>query len=205
MQWEHRMPTSTRQCITRTTRERHYSPNIRRIDYSGKVHWRHVHYLDTVWQPKRMENFKENTPFGILEWEVEERKTSVNFLDLTKYINKNRIIKTRTYQRSINLYLYLTPSWVHPLSLIRRMIYGMLIKNDEHKCHWKHYIGITVLLLWRLAMHGWDTTLLQRTFNEASEKVETKYPTQTNKKTGYHNNGKHRIFIYTEYHSNGIT
>ena len=43
-------------------------------------------------------NFKEHLLFGILEWEVEERRMSVNFLDLTISINKYRKIDTRTYQ-----------------------------------------------------------------------------------------------------------
>ena len=51
--------------------------------------------METVWRPKCLENFKEHLPFGILEWEVEERTASANFLDLTISINKYRKINTR--------------------------------------------------------------------------------------------------------------
>ena len=65
--------------------------------------------------PNAWKNSKENTPFGILEWKVEEHKTSVKFLYLTISINKNRKIETRTYQKAINLYLYLLV-WLHGCS-----------------------------------------------------------------------------------------
>ena len=70
--------------------------------------------------PNAWKNFKENLLFVILEWEMEERTTSVNFLDLTIYINKDRKFETRTYQKAMNLYLYLLPTSAHPLSAIRR-------------------------------------------------------------------------------------
>ena len=39
--------------------------------------------------PNAWKNIKENPRFGILEWKVEERTTSVNFIDLTISINKD--------------------------------------------------------------------------------------------------------------------
>ena len=35
---------------------------------------------------------------------------------------------------------------------------------------------MTVLLFRWLVAHGWETTLLQRILNDATAKVETKYP-----------------------------
>ena len=52
--------------------------------------------------PNAWKNFKEHLPFGILEREVEERTTSVNFLYLTISINKYRKIDTRTYQKEMH-------------------------------------------------------------------------------------------------------
>ena len=126
--------------------------------------------------PNAWKNFKENAPFGILEWEVEERTTSVNFIDLTIYINKDCKIETITYQKAINIYLYPPTTFSHPLSTICGMIYGTLRKYNEQNNHQKHYIEMTVLLFRRLAAHGWDNGLLQHIFNDTSEKVETKCP-----------------------------
>ena len=94
-----------------------------------------------IWVPSDDPNawkiFKENLPFGILEWEVEEHTTSVNCLDLTISINEDRKIETRTYQRAMNIYLYLPPTSALPLSVIRGMIYGMLRKYDKQNSHQK--------------------------------------------------------------------
>ena len=72
---------------------------------------RFIDNMFSIWtpsdDPNAWENFKKNPRFGILEWEVEERKTSVDFLDLTISINKDHKIETRTYQKAINLYFYL--------------------------------------------------------------------------------------------------
>ena len=103
-----------------------------------------------IWKPSddpnAWKNFKEHLPFGILEWEVEELTTSANFLDLTISINKDRKINTRTYHKEMNLYLYLPLTSAHPLSVIRGMIYGMLINYDEQNSHQRHCIETTVLL-----------------------------------------------------------
>ena len=71
---------------------------------------------------------------------------SANFLDLTISINKYRKINTRTYQKAMNLYLYLPPTSAQPLSIMRGMIYGMLRKYDKQNSHQRHYIETTVLL-----------------------------------------------------------
>ena len=49
------------------------------------------------------EKFKGNPLFGILGCEVEECTTRVIFLYLSISINKDRIIRTITYQKSFNI------------------------------------------------------------------------------------------------------
>ena len=71
---------------------------------------------------------------------------SVKFIDPAMSIKKCRKIDTRTYQKAMNLYLYLPPTSAHRLSVIHGMIYGMLIKYDEQNSHQKHYIEMTMLL-----------------------------------------------------------
>ena len=131
-----------------------------------------------IWKPSNnpntWKNFKEHLPFGILEWEVEERTTSANFLDLTISINKYRKINTIIYQKAMNLYLYLPPTSAHPLSVICGMIYGILRKYDKQNSHQRHYIETTVLLFRRLATRGWDTTLLQTHLQRCHSKSRDK-------------------------------
>ena len=104
----------------------------------------------------------------------------------------------------MNLYLYLPPTSAQPLSVICGMIYGMLRNYDEQNSHQRHCIETTVLLFWRLATRGWDTTLLQLIFNDVTEKVETTCPSRTQERKVNTDNGRNRIFIHMEYHPNGI-
>ena len=85
---------------------------------------------------------------------MEERTTSVIFLDLTILVNNDRKIDTRTYQKAMNLYLYLPPKSAHPLGVIHGMICVMLIKYNKQNSRQKQYIEMTVLLFRKLATHG---------------------------------------------------
>ncbi len=49
-----------------------------------------------------------------LKWTTDSLSTSENFLDLTIYINKNRSIMTKTFQKECNLHLNILPHSAHP-------------------------------------------------------------------------------------------
>ncbi|KAL7539322.1 hypothetical protein ACHAWF_006376, partial [Thalassiosira exigua] len=66
---------------------------------------------------------KDAGDFGILRWTVEERSKEVIFLDLTIKINDSNRIKTRTYQKPINVYLYLHHADFDPPGELKGMIY----------------------------------------------------------------------------------
>ena len=61
-----------------------------------------------------------------LNWTFVQPTTSVNFLDITIYINLQGYIYTKTYQTSMNLFLYILPQSAHPLGLMKFLIYGLL-------------------------------------------------------------------------------
>ncbi|KAL3781382.1 hypothetical protein ACHAWO_010284 [Cyclotella atomus] len=62
-----------------------------------------------------------------LTWDIFKRKlsTSVDFLDLTLTISSNNIV-SRTYQKEMNLYLYIPPASAHPAGCIERTVYGLV-------------------------------------------------------------------------------
>jgi hypothetical protein len=73
-----------------------------------------------------------------LRWIVSDRTTSVDFLDLNLTINNGRIL-TRTFQKSMNLYLYIPPISAHPTSCFKGLIVGNFLRfrkqnNDENFC-----------------------------------------------------------------------
>ena len=80
-----------------------------------------------IWIGRQFEptwgEFKEEVNnFDILEWEFEEPSKRVNVLDLTISI-ENETIVTKTYQKAMNLYQYLSPMSNHPPGMIKGIIY----------------------------------------------------------------------------------
>jgi len=62
---------------------------------------------------------KDLNNFGILTWEVEKLSdTNVNFLDLTLTIENDRIV-SKTFQKKMNLFLYLPSTSAHSPSCIK--------------------------------------------------------------------------------------
>ncbi|KAL7525261.1 hypothetical protein ACHAXR_005472 [Thalassiosira sp. AJA248-18] len=76
---------------------------------------------------------------GKLKWEIEERSREVIVLDLTITINELNQIETRTYQKPMNLYLYIyiPQASAHPNGVIKGMIFGKLRlykkQNSKHE------------------------------------------------------------------------
>jgi hypothetical protein len=64
--------------------------------------------------------------YGSLEWEFTERRKSADFLDLTISIKKNGTIRTKLFEKELNLYLYIPPHSAHPPGVLRGLITGML-------------------------------------------------------------------------------
>ena len=64
--------------------------------------------------------------FGMLTWEVNYPSTIVDYLNVTLEIENGKII-SKTYQKPINLYQYITPNSAHPPGMIKETIYGMVL------------------------------------------------------------------------------
>jgi len=76
------------------------------------------------------ENFKEDlNNWGSLKWKIENPSKKTVFLDLEISIQGNTIT-TKTYQKDMNLYLYIPPLSVHPPSCFKGLITG------EVRRHW---------------------------------------------------------------------
>jgi hypothetical protein len=92
-------------------------------------------YIDDVlgiWIPSPNKNgeswecFKlKLNSWGKLKWVTQNCSTRVQFLDLDIKL-ENGIISMETYQKSINLYLYIPTSSVHPPSCFKGLICGEL-------------------------------------------------------------------------------
>jgi hypothetical protein len=92
---------------------------------------------ETTW-----EDFKQTlAQFGQLCWNLEDCTTSTNFLDLQiNIINDiNDKIQTTTFQKELNLYLYIPPTSAHPSSCFKGLITGELVRLLDSKYSRKRF------------------------------------------------------------------
>jgi len=120
--------------------------SLRLCHYNLQTLWKYSHfsnfqkkllyyrrYIDDllgIWLPQKDEpiitwdNFKKQVDnWGNLKWKVEQPSNITTFLDLNISIKDNNI-SFFTYQKTLNLYLYLPPLSTHPPSCLIELIKG---------------------------------------------------------------------------------
>jgi len=87
--------------------------------------------------------FKKDINDTSLDWEVNQPKACVNFLNLTLTIT-NGIVESTLFEKSLSLYLYLPPGSAHLPGILRGLIAGALlqiIKLTSNPVTWKKHIS----------------------------------------------------------------
>ena len=79
--------------------------------------------------------------YGLLKWDFSVPSKSVNFLDLTIYI-ENGWVLTKTYQKPMNLYHYISPSSNHPPKMIRGIVYSLLCTYKLQNSKEEDYLNV---------------------------------------------------------------
>ena len=104
----------------------------------------------------KWESFKEDVnDFGILTWEFEEPRDSVDFLDLTISLVDGKVI-TKTYQKSLNLYQYIPRTSAHPPGMMRGIIYSLMKTYRRQNTYKSDYVEMAKRLFDRHVVRGWD-------------------------------------------------
>jgi hypothetical protein len=135
---------------------------------------RFVDDLSVLWLGSlgRFHDFKRDiNDFGILRWKVEEPSNQGIFLDLVISISPEGIVSTKTYQKPMNLYLYLLPSSAHQKNTMKGVIFGELKRYYWQCTDKKDYVEVARLFFQRLLDRGWDFEHLKRMFQDANHKV----------------------------------
>jgi hypothetical protein len=85
--------------------------------------------------------------FGVLAWDIKQQRlsTSVDFLDLTLSIKNCRIV-SRTFQKDINLYLYLPSMSPHSTSNIKGTIFGLICHYYAQNTYHIDFVHFVCLL-----------------------------------------------------------
>ena len=83
-------------------------------DATAKLHWH-----------KFVNDINE---FGKLKWTFSPHTICSNFLDITITLRQDAPIRTRLYEKALNLYLYLPPHTCHPPGILSGTIAGMILR-----------------------------------------------------------------------------
>jgi hypothetical protein len=91
---------------------------------------RYIDDIIGIWLPPTTnarpswDNFKHTlNSWGDLQWKIEEPSSNTTFLDLEIQLKNNRV-NFKTYQKEMNLYLYIPPFLAHPPSCFKGLIAG---------------------------------------------------------------------------------
>jgi len=91
--------------------------------------------------------------FGSLQWNIESLTDSTTFLDLSIKIKGNKLITT-TYQKPLNLYLYIPPLSAHPSSCLKGLITGEIYRYWSQNSNTEDFINITTNFILQLTQRG---------------------------------------------------
>ena len=152
---------------------------------------------------------KDVDTFGILKWDItnDDRRpsTSVDFLDLTLSIENGRVV-TRTFQKPMNLFLYLPSGSAHPQGCIKGTIYGLISRYYAQTTYQKDYIYFLVTLYHyrHLYDRSWDKEFIQGLILEATYTIKS-WSSATTPASLQVKDDENNLFIHLECHPNDIT
>jgi hypothetical protein len=143
--------------------------------------------------------FKEDlNNWGTLKWKIENPSRKTVFLDLELNLQGNSIT-TRTYQKDMNLYLYIPPLSAHPPSCFKGLI------TSEVRRYWlqnnpENFQTILIKFIERLLDRGHTLDKISSLISNAATKLDNK----GNNLLAQPNDSDNIIFIHKTYHPNGI-
>lgn len=140
--------------------------------------------------------------YGRLRWNVTKPSTHAVFLDLNLNIVGNRI-RTSTYQKPMNLYLYIPGSSAHTLGMIKGTIYGQLLRYYEHNSEYSDYINYACLLYKRLLYRGHRQRIIKPIFLEAHKSILARSRT-TQPDSADDNEEKKHLYLHFTYHPEDV-
>jgi len=136
--------------------------------------------------------------WGNLKWKIEELSTHTVFLDLNIKLHNNKIT-TSTFQKQMNLYLYIPPLSAHPPSCLKGLIAG------EMRRYWlqnspKGYESILLEFIKRLLNRGHTLASLTPILTQAAQILDKNH----NQISKYKDVDSSTLYIHRTYHPYGL-
>ena len=139
-----------------------------------------------------------------LEWNTEPLSNAVNFLDLTVFITKDRKIKYRTYQKTMNQFLYIPAHSAHPPGVFKSLIYGLIQTYHRQNPYTKDFHNFVRLLFKRLLGRRHQRETLTPIFLDAIDRITQKSKVKNTLKTKNIGEQGKQLFFHLQYHPRGI-
>ena len=142
-----------------------------------------------------------------LKWVTEKPAKSMDFLDLTVWIEEGTVW-TKTFQKKMNLHLYITGNSAHPSGLTKGLICGLLDRYWKQNSFRSDFINTTSLLYERLLARGHKGTDIGPIFRWAASKIHNKANRLCDATTKVKRNSdvtNKNLFFHLEYHPKDIS
>jgi hypothetical protein len=153
---------------------------------------------DTDW-----ELFKARlNAFGTLSWKTSPLSFSAVFLDLNIKLGAERRLVTSTYQKPMNLYLYIPPRSAHPPGVLKSVVYGNLRRFKLQNSNPNDYIKVSTHFAERLIARGHNKTLVRDLFMEAASDLDQAH--RHNRRQCHDAEPSNTLFFHQEYHPRGV-
>lgn len=160
-------------------------------------------------------NFKHDMDkCGLLRWEFLEPCDSVVFLDLSITINRDDMtINTRSYEKDLNLHLYIPPRSAHPPGILRSLIFGRLRQFYNLNSNIEDFQSAAKNFYTYVLKRGYNEESVKPIFIEAAEKLDARAKCKLllkdaedwNKSIPDNKSKEERVFFFREFHPRDIS
>jgi hypothetical protein len=161
-----------------------------------------------IWNGTEAEwaNFQiEMNQFGRLRWTTSDLSTEAIFLDLRIKIGPLQHIETVTYQKPMNLFLYIPPSSAHPPGVLKSTIYGNLRRFWLQNSKLTDYIKVTQRFASHLIARGHNSSNISKLFLEAAEKIDKGQCNGNHPQANAKATTASSLFFHVQFHPRGLT
>ena len=144
--------------------------------------------------------------FGKLRWTNTGLVTEVDFLDLTIQIDDHRNVRTKTFCKPMNLFLYIPPRSAHPPGVLCSTILGNLSRFYQQNSSVNDFVRVTKAFVHHLERRGHSRETLLPLFREAAQRLDlthSKCPACKRALTKQPRKKEDPLFLHLEYHPRG--
>jgi hypothetical protein len=109
--------------------------------------------------------------WGTLRWTCDGHQDALVFLDLKISIDAKRNLFFKSYQKPMNLYLYIPPTSAHPSKMLHSLIFGRLRAYKLQNTATTDFVAMATLLAKRLCSRGYSLKTLLPIFQTATNRL----------------------------------